>query len=71
VNHVPPAWDVAVGLYRGLGLLSAERVRTCTGKGQEVTPALADAMAGMVANPGCVTEAQVNGAVHPPIFRVQ
>ncbi|SDB60883.1 CoA transferase [Belnapia rosea] len=67
VNHVLPAWDVAAGLYLGLGLLSAERVRARTGKGQEVTLALSDVMAATVANLGYVADVQVNGAVRPPM----
>ena len=67
VNHVLPAWDVAAGLYLGLGLLSAERVRARTGRGQEVTLALYDVMAATVANLGYAADVQVNGAVRQPL----
>jgi 2-methylfumaryl-CoA isomerase len=67
VNHVLPAWDVAAGLYLATGLLAAERHRTRTGEGQEVTAALADIMLATVANLGYVGEVQVNGHARPAI----
>ncbi|MBK3802279.1 2-methylfumaryl-CoA isomerase [Azospirillum brasilense] len=67
VNHVLPAWDVAAGLYLATGLLAAERHRRRTGRGQEVTVALADVMLAMVGNLGYLADVRVNGAVRPPM----
>jgi 2-methylfumaryl-CoA isomerase len=67
VNHVLPAWDVAAGLYLGIGLLAAERTRRRTGKGQEVTLALSDVAIATVANLGYVADVQVNGHVRRPL----
>lgn len=65
VNHVLPAWDVAAGLYLATGLLAAERHRRRTGRGQEVTVALADVMLATVGNLGYLADVRVNGAVRP------
>ncbi|WP_370540689.1 CoA transferase [Azospirillum sp. INR13] len=62
VNHVLPAWDVAAGLYLATGLLAAERQRRRTGRGQEVTVALADVMLATVGNLGYL--ADVRGERH-------
>jgi 2-methylfumaryl-CoA isomerase len=67
VNHVLPAWDVAAGLYLATGLLAAERHRRRTGRGQEVTVALADVMLATVGNLGYLSDVRVNGAVRPPM----
>ncbi|MBK3777439.1 2-methylfumaryl-CoA isomerase [Azospirillum brasilense] len=67
VNHVLPAWDVAAGLYLATGLLAAERHRRRTGRGQEVTLALADVMLATVGNLGYLADVRVNGAVRPPM----
>ena len=67
VNHVLPAWDVAAGLYLATGLLAAERRRTRTGQGGEVTLALSDVAYATAANLGYVGDVQVNGAVRPPL----
>ncbi|WP_247884808.1 CoA transferase, partial [Azospirillum formosense] len=67
VNHVLPAWDVAAGLYLATGLLAAERHRRRTGRGQEVTVALADVMLATVGNLGYLADVRVNGAVRPPM----
>jgi 2-methylfumaryl-CoA isomerase len=67
VNHVLPAWDVAAGLYLATGLLSAERHRRRTGRGQEVTVSLADVMLATVGNLGYLADVRVNGAVRQPI----
>ncbi len=67
VNHVLPAWDIAAGLYLATGLLAAERHRSRTGEGQEVTAALADVMLATVANLGYVGDLQVNGHARPAI----
>lgn len=67
VNHVLPAWDIAAGLYLAAGYLAAERARTRTGRGREVTLALSDAMLATVSNLGYVADVRVNGAVRPPM----
>jgi 2-methylfumaryl-CoA isomerase len=67
VNHVLPAWDIVAGLYLSTGLLAAERTRTRTGQGQEVTLALSDVAIATVANLGYVADVQVNGAVRQPL----
>lgn len=67
VNHVLPAWDVAAGLYLTTGLLAAERHRRRTGRGQEVTVALADVMLATVGNLGYLADVRMNGAVRPPM----
>lgn len=67
VNHVLPAWDIAAGLYLATGLLAAERRRSRTGAGGEVTLALSDVALATVANLGYVAEVQVNGQVRPPL----
>jgi len=67
VNHVLPAWDVAAGLYLATGLLSAERVRARTGRGQEVGLALSDVAIATAANLGYLAEVQVNDTVRQPM----
>ncbi|GAA1017592.1 dehydratase [Acrocarpospora pleiomorpha] len=67
VNHVLPAWDVACGLYAAIGLLSAERHRRITGRGQELSVALGDVALATAANLGFLAEAQVNGVTRPRI----
>ncbi|WP_237213301.1 CoA transferase [Falsiroseomonas oryziterrae] len=67
VNHVLPAWDVAAGLYLATGLLAAERRRTRTGRGGEVTLALSDVAYATVATLGYLADVQVNGHVRPPL----
>jgi len=67
VNHVLPAWDVAAGLYLSTGLLAAERRRSRTGQGGEVTLALSDVAYATVATLGYVADVQVNGSVRPPL----
>ena len=67
INHVLPAWDVAAGLYLCTGLLAAERRRTRSGQGGEVTLALSDVAYATAGNLGYVADVQVNGAVRPPL----
>jgi 2-methylfumaryl-CoA isomerase len=67
VNHVLPAWDVAAGLYLATSLLAAERHRSRTGEGQEVTTALSDVMLAMVGHLGYVGDVQINGQARPAI----
>jgi 2-methylfumaryl-CoA isomerase len=61
VNHVLPAWDIACGLYAALGVTAAHVGRLRTGRGEQVTVALADVALGMAGNLGFLAEAQVNG----------
>jgi 2-methylfumaryl-CoA isomerase len=67
VNHVLPAWDIAAGLYLATGLLAAERKRSRTGQGGEVTLALSDVAYATAANLGYLADVQVNGFVRPPL----
>jgi 2-methylfumaryl-CoA isomerase len=67
INHVLPAWDIAAGLYLATALLAAERHRTRTGAGQEVTAALADVALGMVGHLGYIGDIQVNGTSRPAL----
>ena len=67
VNHVLPAWDVACGLYAAIGLLSADRQRRVTGKGQQLSVALYDVALATAGNLGFLAEAQVNGVIRPRI----
>jgi 2-methylfumaryl-CoA isomerase len=67
VNHVLPAWDIAAGLYLAMGLLAAERHRSRTGEGQEVSLALSDVMLAAVGHLGYVGEVAVTGRARPPI----
>jgi 2-methylfumaryl-CoA isomerase len=63
VNHVLPAWDIACGLYAALGILSADRRRRITGKGERMSVALYDVALAMAGNLGFLAEAQVNKVV--------
>jgi 2-methylfumaryl-CoA isomerase len=67
VNHVLPAWDIAAGLYLATALLAAERHRSRTGEGQEVTAALSDVMLAMVGHLGYVGDVHINGHARPAI----
>lgn len=67
VNHVLPAWDVTAALYISTAMLAAERTRRKSGRGQEVTLALADVMLTTVSNLGYVADVQVNGTVRAPL----
>jgi 2-methylfumaryl-CoA isomerase len=62
VNHVAPMWDLITGQTVVVGLLAAERHRTRTGRGQQVTLALADVALATVAHLGHVGEFDVNHA---------
>jgi 2-methylfumaryl-CoA isomerase len=59
VNHVLPAWDIACGLYAALAVVSGERHRRLTGRGQQFTVALFDVALAMAGNLGFLAEAQV------------
>lgn len=67
VNHVLPAWDVVAALYVATGILSAEYVRSRTGRGQHVTLALSDVMLATVGNLGYIGEVQINGSSRGPL----
>lgn len=67
VNHVLPAWDIACGLYAALAIVSADRQRRETGRGQHIRIALGDVALAMAGNLGFLAEAQVNGATREPI----
>jgi len=67
INHVLPAWDIAAGLYLSTGFLAAERMRSRTGQGQEITLSLADVMLASVSTLGYVADVQINGAVRAPM----
>jgi 2-methylfumaryl-CoA isomerase len=67
INHVLPTWDIAAGLYLAAGLLAAERHRSRTGQGQEVTAALSDVMLATVGNLGYIGDVQINGTSRPAI----
>lgn len=62
VNNALPAWDVSAGLYIALGVVSAELECRSTGKGQEITLALADVMLATVGNLGYIAEVQTKGS---------
>jgi 2-methylfumaryl-CoA isomerase len=61
VNHVLPAWDLLTGMHAAVAILAAERVRTRTGKGQQVTVALSDVAVAAMAHLGFVADVVVNG----------
>ena len=67
VNHVLPAWDVAAAFCIATAVLAAERTRSRSGEGQEVTLALSDVMLTTVSNLGYVADVQVNGTVRAPL----
>jgi 2-methylfumaryl-CoA isomerase len=62
-----PAWDIAAGLYLATALLAAERHRSRTGTGQEVTAALSDVMLAMVGHLGYIADVHLNGRARPAI----
>jgi 2-methylfumaryl-CoA isomerase len=59
VNHVLPAWDIALGTLSAFGILAAERHRSITGAGQLVRLALSDVAFSMVGNLGRVAQARL------------
>lgn len=59
-NHVLPAWDLVAGLMLSVGILSALRHRSATGKGQQIKLALSDVAYAMTSHLGYVAEAQIN-----------
>ena len=61
VNHVLPAWDLLTGAHAAFALLAAERRRTRSGNGQEVTVALSDVALTSLAHMGQVAEVLTTG----------
>ena len=61
VNHMLPAWDLLTGSYAAFVALAAERHRTRTGQGQEVTVPLSDVALASLANMGQVAEVLTGG----------
>ena len=58
VNHVLPAWDLVTGHMAAVGLLAAERHRSRSGQGQQVTLALQDMALAVMGHLGFIAEAQ-------------
>ena len=58
VNHVLPAWDLITGHMAAVGLLAAERHRSRSGQGQQVTLALEDMALAVMGHLGFIAEAQ-------------
>jgi 2-methylfumaryl-CoA isomerase len=65
VNHVLPAWDLITGLQAALAILTAERIRRDTGRGQLVTLSVADVAVATMAHLGFVADVVVNGRGRP------
>jgi 2-methylfumaryl-CoA isomerase len=61
VNHVLPAWDLMTGLHAAIAILSAERLRARTGRGQKITLSLANVAVATMAHLGFVADVVVNG----------
>ena len=61
VNHVLPAWDLLTGGYAAFALLAAERQRTRTGKGQQVTVPLSDVALASMGHLGQIAETLTDG----------
>jgi 2-methylfumaryl-CoA isomerase len=61
VNHVLPAWDLLTGAYAAFVALAAERHRTRTGRGQEVTVPLSDVALASLGHIGQVAEVLTAG----------
>lgn len=60
VNHVLPAWDVICGQTAAIGILAADRRRTRTGEGSNMSLALSDCAFVAISALGHVGEAQIN-----------
>ncbi|MBF0240600.1 MAG: CoA transferase [SAR324 cluster bacterium] len=65
INHLLPAWDKITGQMALVGLLSAERYRSRTGKGQLVKLPLADVALATIGNLGKIAEVQINKVNRP------
>lgn len=60
VNHVLPAWDLLTGLHAALGVLTADRHRTASGRGEYVTVALSDVALATMGHLGFIADVVVN-----------
>lgn len=61
VNHVLPAWDLIAGTHAAMALVSAERHRSTSGKGEEILVPLGDVALSTLGHLGHVAEATVMG----------
>lgn len=61
VNHVLPAWDLLTGAHAAFALLAAERDRTRSGRGHEVTLALSDVALASLGHMGQIAEVLAGG----------
>ena len=60
VNHVLPAWDLLTGAYAAFCLVSAERSRRETGRGQEIRLPLSDVAIATLGLLGQIAEVQLS-----------
>lgn len=67
INHVLPAWDVVTGLYLATSILAADRRRTRTGAGQNMSISLEDVALATAGSLGYLAEAQLCGTTRPRI----
>lgn len=65
VNHVLPAWDLVAGAYGAFCLISAERARRETGRGQEIRLPLSDVALASLGHLGQIAEVQLLGVDRP------
>ena len=65
VNHVLPAWDLLTGAYGAFCLVSAERSRRETGRGQEIRLPLSDVAIATLGHLGQIAEVQLSGQDRP------
>jgi 2-methylfumaryl-CoA isomerase len=65
LNSILPAWDIALGSLAAIGMMSAERRRSRSGKGQLIRLSLSDVAFAMVGNLGRIAEAQLGGRDQP------
>lgn len=61
VNHVLPAWDLLAGAHGAFSLLAAERYRTKTGIGQEITVPLGEIAISTLGHLGQIAEVTASG----------
>jgi 2-methylfumaryl-CoA isomerase len=62
VNHVLPAWDLLAGLHAAIAVLTADRLRRETGRGQGVRLALSDVAVASMGHLGFIGDAVINGS---------
>lgn len=65
VNHVLPAWDLITGQMAALGILAAERQRSRTGSGRQITLALEDVALAIMGHLGFIGEAWLGADRRP------